>query len=155
MKFIDICTVLLILAVLSSYGMCFALEQSDDDVLFSAMQDEMNRSLEELQIDDEPKPYFLSYAVSDVSKYTVHSILGESGDTNSSRQRYLSVNLRVGDHETDNTNFLDSPGGSTSDSLPITDSYEELRRVLWMATDKAYKSAIRALAARKWSWSNK
>ena len=131
-----------------------------DDVLISALKDEMDRSLTELQIDEEPPPYFLSYTVNEVSMSVVQSILGGSADSNHSTNRNLSVNVRVGDRELDNTNFEGSGGGMFGlggllgglmggGSFPLTDSYDELRRVIWMSTDAAYKEAVSSLAAKK------
>ena len=131
-----------------------------DDVLIRALKDEMERSLTELQIDDEPPPYFLAYAVDEVSMSVVQSILGGTADTNQATNRNLSVNVRVGDRELDNTNFEGSGGGTFGlggllgglmggGSFPLTDSYDELRRVIWMSTDAAYKEAVSALAAKK------
>ncbi len=139
---------LVLLVILSIVVTALAQDQSDDDVLFTAMQDEMNRTLEELKLENEPKAYFLSYTVNDVLHSTVYSLLGVPGDVSSNRSRTLDVNLRVGDRQIDNTNF-DTPGGFSLGFLPITDSYDELRRVMWMVTDDAYKSAVSALAAKK------
>ncbi|MYD45238.1 MAG: hypothetical protein F4W92_02655 [Gammaproteobacteria bacterium] len=131
-----------------------------DDVLIRALQDEMERSLTELQIDDEPPPYFLSYTVNETSMSVIQSILGGSADSNHSTNRNFSVNVRVGDRELDNTNFEGSGGGMFGlggllgglfggGSFPLTDSYDELRRVIWMNTDSAYKEAVSSLAAKK------
>ncbi|MCY4128442.1 MAG: hypothetical protein OXG15_04275, partial [Gammaproteobacteria bacterium] len=115
--------------------------------------------LTELQIDDEPPPYFLAYAVDEVSMSAVQSILGGTADTSQTTSRNLSVNVRVGDRELDNTNFEGSGGGmfggllgglmGGGGSFPLTDSYDELRRVIWMSTDAAYKEAVSSLAAKK------
>lgn len=131
-----------------------------DDVLVRALKDEMERSLTELRIDEEPPPYFVSYAVDEVSMTIVQSILGGSADSNHAKSRNFSVNVRVGDRELDNTNFEGSGGGMFGlgglmgglmggGSFPLTDSYDELRRVIWMNTDAAYKSAVSSLAAKK------
>lgn len=121
-----------------------------DDVLIRALEDEMHRSLAELQIDAEPKPYFVSYTVNETSFILVQSILGATIDTSQRFTRNLSVALRVGNRELDNSNFVGtntevSGGGS----FPTTDSYDELRRAIWMRTDAAYKEAVSLLSAKK------
>ena len=151
---------LLLLVLFLTLGLQGQVNKDTDDVLIRALQDEMERSLTELQIDDEPPPYFLSYIVDEVSMSAVQSILGATADTNQATERNLSVNVRVGDRELDNTNFEGSGGGMFGlgglfgdllggASFPVTDSYDELRRVIWMSTDAAYKEAVSSLAAKK------
>lgn len=150
----------LFLLVLLTLTLGLQGQKDKDDVLLRALNDEMERSLTELRIDDEPPPYFLSYTVDEVSMTVVQSILGGSADSNHAKSRNLSVNVRVGDRELDNTNFEGSGGGALGlgglfgglmggGSFPLTDSYDELRRIIWMNTDAAYKSAVSALAAKK------
>lgn len=150
---------LLLLVVLTlTVGLQGQTTKDADDVLIRALKDEMERSLTELQIDEEPPPYFLSYTVNEVSTSVVQSILGGTADTNQATNRNLSVNVRVGDRELDNTNFEGGGGGMFGGlmgglmgggSFPLTDSYDELRRVIWMITDAAYKEAVSSLAAKK------
>ena len=131
----------------------------DDDVLVRALQDEMQRSLEELQIEDEPKAYFIAYTVNEVDTRVVQSILGTTADVSHSTNRNLTVSLRVGDRRLDNTNYAGSGGGPFAGmlgggagggvSFPLTDSYDELRRVIWMNTDVAYKAAVSSLSGKK------
>ena len=150
---------LFLLVVLTlALGLQGQARKDTDDVLIRALKDEMERSLAELRIDDEPPPYFLSYTVDEVDMTVVQSILGGSSNSNHTKSRNLSVNVRVGDRELDNTNFEGSGGGMFGGllsslmgggSFPLTDSYDELRRVIWMNTDEAYKSAVSSLAAKK------
>ena len=148
----------LFVALTLTVGLQGQASKDVDDVLIRALTDEMERSLTELQIDDEPPPYFLAYAVDEVSMSAVQSILGGTADKNQTTSRNLSVNVRVGDRELDNTNFEGSGGGMFGGllgglmgggSFPLTDSYDELRRVIWMSTDAAYKEAVSSLAAKK------
>ena len=121
-----------------------------DDVLVRALKDEMQRSLLELQIDEEPKPYFIAYTVNEGSLNTVQSILGATAGTSQRSSRNLNVALRVGSRELDNTNYSGGTGGpSLVGSFPLTDSYDELRRVIWMRTDEQYKAAVSSLSGKK------
>lgn len=130
--------------------------ESQDDALLSALEDEMARSLEELQLENEPKPYFVSYTVTEVSTTTATSTLGGHLSSNSNRNRMLTVVVRVGSPELDNTNFSSMSGSFNLGGLlgggppfPLTDSYDEIRRVVWLATDGAYKSAVSNLSGKK------
>lgn len=123
--------------------------QEAEDVLVNALKDELARSLSELQLEDEPKPYFISYAVNESRSTSVTAVLGATTAENSLVQRLLSVSIRVGDASLDNSNF-GSPGLLVyTTNLPVTDSYDELRRVIWQATDTAYKEAVSTLASKK------
>lgn len=123
--------------------------QEAEDVLENALKDELSRSLSELQLEDEPKPYFISYVVNESRSTSVTAVLGAKTAENSLAQRLLSVSIRVGDASLDNSNF-GSPGLLVyTTNLPVTDSYDELRRVIWQATDTAYKEAVSTLASKK------
>lgn len=130
--------------------------ESQDDVLLSALEDEMARSLEELQLENEPKPYFVAYTVTEVSSISATSTLGGQLNSNSNRNRMLNVVVRVGSPELDNTNFSSMSGSFNLGGLlgggppfPLTDNYDEIRRVVWLATDTAYKSAVSNLTGKK------
>ena len=133
------------------FGFLLALNvsgQETNDILVKALQDELARSLSELQLEDEPKPYFISYLVSESRSTIVTSVLGSITTENILTQRLLSVMIRVGDPTLDNSNF-GLPGIFVlTENLPVTDSYDELRRVVWHTTDSAYKQAISTLAAK-------
>ncbi len=143
-------SVLLVLGL----GSYVSAQSADDDVLLRALQDEMDRSLNELQLEDEPKPYFISYTVTESSNVSAKYVLGAHESTSSGRNRSLTVKVRVGSPELDNTNFLNMGGGFSFgfggvESLPLTDNYDEMRRKIWIATDEAYKSAVADLSAKK------
>ena len=124
--------------------------QDTEDVLTRALKDELQRSLAELQIDAEPTPYFIAYTVNDTSFNIVQSILGATVDRSQRFNRNLAIALRVGSRELDNTNSIGAnPSVSGAGSFPLTDSYDEIRRVVWMRTDAAYKEAVGLLAAKK------
>ncbi len=140
---------------------CQIAEGDDEGVLRQAMQDELDRSLSELQLEGEPKPYFISYTVTEVHSDSVQYVLGSHDTSNTNQRRTLSVVVRVGNSELDNTGFLDTSNneiaispGITGSSLPLRDDYDELRRVLWLATDSAYKGAIKTYSAKKSALAN-
>ena len=133
-----------------SVGLIGQTDEDSDEVLVRALKDEMQRSLVELQIEDEPKPYFISYVVNDSSVSLVHSKLGATALANQSASRNFGVSLRVGSRELDNTKYIGGPpSSSVAITFPLTDSYEELRRAIWMRTDAAYKQAVSSLSAKK------
>lgn len=130
----------------------FAQEQ--EDVLLKALKDEMERSMEKLQLKDMEKPYFIEYAVEDADTFFIKAVFGAVVKSNRSRNRMLRVDLRVGSYELDNSEFMSrsSPyamiAGRPS-PLVQEDDYMALRHDIWLATDGVYKNALEQLAAKR------
>ncbi len=66
------------------------------------------------------------------------------------RQRFATVEVRVGDYELDNTHPIRGDARAMSPrlvqvSLPLTDDEKPMRLALWRATDRSYKQASEAL----------
>jgi hypothetical protein len=63
------------------------------------------------------------------------------------------VEVRVGDYHFDNTNYFGAgflPAQFVGiDRMPLDNDYQEFRRHLWLATDKAYKQALEALSQKR------
>ncbi len=122
------------------------------DFIFDAMSDELDRSMEKLELESLKKPYYIEYKISFKTSYVIHSALGSITDSDKEENAYLDVDLRVGDYKFDNSNFLDYSsmgfffgfGGDNKFQkrpIPLNPSYESLRRELWLATDGAYKQS--------------
>ncbi|MCY3840698.1 MAG: metallopeptidase TldD-related protein, partial [Gammaproteobacteria bacterium] len=130
-------------------------EDDVDRVLLQAMRDELDRSAQDLSMEDMDTPYFLAYRVDEVEGFRVSARFGALDRSSPSKRRSLSVELRVGSPEFDNTNFLGGYGSGGSATLPLDDDYDALRRRLWLATDSAYKSAQRKLAGKRAALQNR
>lgn len=133
-------------------------ETDTDDVLLSAVQDELKRSMEELQLEESGPPYFISYAVRDIDVITVSANPRSVAQGNKTRYRDVIVAVRVGDYSVDNTNWMSAQrfGSFTRTArLPITDDYWQIRRSIWRATDQAYKDALKSLSAKRAAFENR
>jgi hypothetical protein len=127
------------------------------DVVRAALQDELARTMRSLRLDTLPGPYFVAYRVDDIVRTVVKASRGGLLENDSTRSRLLTVEVRVGDYAFDNSNFLGMPTGGAgmfrrSESLgelPLDDDYREIRRQVWLATDRAYKSAVEQLARKR------
>lgn len=124
-----------------------------DDVLMTAMRDEMARSMG-MQLPGLAKPYFLAYRIQDISDISVIANLGSLVASRNTRSRLLHVELRVGDYQLDNSNFLSFGSGQAGGFGPgqqvaIDDDYNEIRRQIWLTTDSDYKKALELLAAKR------
>src|SRR5258708_2261531 len=82
-----------------------------EDVVMKAMRDEMARSMKKLQIETLKKPYFISYREVESDMCGVSASFGAVVNSACEtpmphpRSRSISVEVRVGDYQRDNTNF--------------------------------------------------
>ena len=124
-----------------------------ESVVLRAMQDELARSMRQLQLEQMDKPYFLAYRVVDSLDIGAEARFGALTSSNNNRRRSLTVEIRVGDASLDNTNFLPEQSWQSPQArsfpLPLDDDYRELRRRIWLATDFAYKDALETLAKKR------
>ena len=120
------------------------------DPVERAMRDEMARSLDKLRLEGLERPYFIAYRITDRETQDFAASFGSLTRRLDNRMRYLSVELRVGDYQLDNTNFAGRGRGfGQATRLPLDDDYQEIRRQIWLATDQAYKSAVQQLSAKR------
>jgi predicted Zn-dependent protease len=118
----------------------------DDPSVQQAMKDELARSMSDLRLGDESRPYYLGYTIYDLDQGTVNATLGAVTAAHAYQGRILRTELRVGDASFDNTNF---EGGAKIETIPVEDDYAALRRELWLRTDEAYKAALETLARKR------
>lgn len=128
--------------------------RAGDDVPMRAMSDELARSMAQLQLRDMERPYFIAYRMDDLDGATISGVLGSLTTAQAARSRLLSVELRVGSYALDNSNYFSTRSfGSArfagSAQGPLDDSYQEIRRQLWLATDAQYKNALESLSAKR------
>jgi hypothetical protein len=125
----------------------------DADQTLRAMRDEMERSRERLRIADLERPYYIEYRLLDVDARTVTASFGALVSTSTSRNRYMAVQVRVGDYQLDSSNFLSDDAfrgfiGSTG-QVGVDRDYDSLRQDLWLATDQAYKEALDSISRKR------
>src|SRR5690242_19413798 len=129
-----------------------ALAADSADVVLKAMRDEMqhSRALDSVHLE---KPYFISYSIEDGEAFGALASLGGLLASTDTSFRLPRIQVRVGDYQFDNTNYIGSGlnFGSRYDieRFPIENSYPVLRRYLWLATDQVYKSAVESLARKR------
>ena len=124
-----------------------------ESVLRRAMRHELARSMALLQLEDLERPYFLAYRVDEYRSTGASASFGAILDQNDYHHRGLTLELRIGTPVFDNTNYLPSRTWASPQtrrvSLPLADDYAELRRSLWLATDRAYKHALETIARKR------
>src|SRR5262245_11419091 len=98
-----------------------AQDTASADPVFRAMQDELQRSVKELQFRDLEKPYFIQYTILDEDEFSADATFGALTRSDRSRGRALQVQVRVGGYEFDNTEFVaGGPFGGSSTGVPAS-----------------------------------
>src|SRR6202521_5890106 len=130
----------------------------DPDRTLAAMQDELNRSSQRLELtipgkSDPARPYFIQYRILDLDVRTIVAEFGALISSTSGRNRIMSVDVRVGNYNLDSSNFITDEGfngflGSTG-TVGIDRDYDSLRQDLWLATDQAFKAAVQNLSKKQ------
>ncbi|MCA9522309.1 MAG: TldD/PmbA family protein [Myxococcales bacterium] len=116
-------------------------------VLMAAMKQELQRNMRSLRLDDHPSPYFISYALRHTEYREVEARNGAIYARQNLAFRKVDVDLRVGSYDFDNSVSKD-PDVETydyyrpSDSAPLTNDPQALRRTFWLQSDFLYKQAL-------------
>jgi predicted Zn-dependent protease len=142
-----------LLAVLLNFSSSANAQKS---ILFDAMKDELTRSMQQLKLEGEAGPYYISYLVTDSYNLRIAADSGAVTLSSENRNRSLKVDLRVGSYTQDNSNFISLSnlsgllGALTSSAqIPLDDDYDVIRRQIWQSTDRLYKSALETLTKKK------
>lgn len=118
-----------------------------DTLLLDTMSAELHRAMESLgrtgaDAAKEPRPYFLSYAVSDSDSFNMTAQFGAISLSRESRRRTADIQLRIGSQAEDNTHGDHRASALTTIPLPLTDDPKAVARSLWFATNRGYGKAL-------------
>lgn len=122
--------------------------QAAPSPLLAAMQAELDRSMPVLT-KATPPAYFMNYTLTQARRASVMGSNGALLDSSEKLERWLEVQVRVGDYNVDNTHKIS--GGqpayepSPGTPAPLDDDAAVLRRAIWLETDKQYRAAAEAL----------
>ena len=116
------------------------------DPVLKAMLTELRRSQEKLQLGEMQRPYYIDYQVTELRDFSAEATLGASRGDHTNVVRVVRVVVRIGDYKQDS---YYGEGVGTVEGMPIDNQEMALRRQLWLATDKAYKSALGGLSEKQ------
>jgi predicted Zn-dependent protease len=136
------CVVLLV----SFANIVCAADSTSGDVVLRALREEMERSKAQLKMDNVPAPYYIEYRVTEIDQFEASAIFGALRNQEHNHARLLRVVVRVGDYKQDS--FYGSGEGAI-DLIPSDDDVYAIRHRIWLATDRAYKTASEALSAKQ------
>ncbi len=123
-----------------------AAQAASSDPVLKAMYEELQRSKSKLKMDNVLAPYYIEYRLSDVNEFDAEAAFGSVRENQNIHARTVRVVVRVGDYKQDS---YFGRGMGMVDLAPLDDDPVAMRRQLWLATDRAYKMANEALAAKK------
>ena len=131
-----------------------AVPAGDTDKTLAALHDELERSRTRLMLPGQEKPYYIQYRLLDLDQRTVVAQFGALISSTTTRNRFMSVDVRVGDYKLDNSNFIAGQGfrgflGGSTGSVGIDRDYDSLRQDIWLATDQAYKEALDSISKKR------
>src|ERR1035437_8298114 len=118
-----------------------------ESALVNALDAELKRAMSSLGTDgaageQQPKPYFLSYAVSDATRVGIAAQYGAIVNSNERHLRSVDVQVRLGSPAEDNTHGDHRNSALTTLPLPLTDDRDAIARSLWYATNRGYARAL-------------
>ncbi len=122
---------------------------SDQEVIFKAMKDEMDRSMTGLKADGQEPPFYADYRVNVTKSLELSSVLG--GLVSSTYNPIVvtgSLNWQVGDSICSNSPM------TMSMSMGNRVDYDGIRNILWQAGDYIYKNAIRTYTQKEGALKN-
>jgi len=128
-------------------GQIAPVPAGDTDKTLAALHDELERSKNRLVLPGQQHPYFIEYRLLDLDERVISAEFGALLSSSTTRNRFMSVDVRVGNYKVDSSNFLSAEGfrgflGGSTGTVGIDRDYDSLRQDLWLATDQAYKAAL-------------
>jgi hypothetical protein len=122
-----------------------AHEVAKGDVLLEALLTELDRSKDQLKMDQVKPPYYIEYRVDDVENFDAEAAFGALIGGQRQHIRVLRVVVRIGDYKQDSY-YGQGMGGTTI--IPLDNDPIAIRRQIWLLTDEAYKEAADAYAEK-------
>ena len=117
--------------------------------ILGILQAELSRNVDVLR--QQPVPaYYAAYTLHDSRRTQILASVGAIDRSDENRQRFATVEVRVGDYQLDNTHPIRGearalPPRLLQVTLPLSDEEKPIRLALWRATDRSYKQASEAL----------
>jgi TldD protein len=116
------------------------------DNLLEALLIELERSKDQLKMDQVQAPYYIEYRVNEVDDFAAEAAFGALRDVQHNHVRVLRVVVRIGNYKLDS---FYGQGQGEANILPLDNDPIALRHQIWLATDEAYKAAGEAYAEKQ------
>lgn len=120
--------------------------------IVDAIAEEMDRAMARLSLPGAPRPFHISYKITEV---VVNDVVASLGFTTNAKERHfvnIECRVRVKHDGLDNGNFVipqdEGIDGSAGMTLPLEATPRIAGRAAWLVTDQAYKEALIQLRAK-------
>ena len=115
------------------------------DELPNILKGELKRNFDTLA-KEKDAPYYMSYRINDVKTYRIQTSFGQIIQSYWSHDRKLCAHVRVGNNKIDNNHPIKGEDygwfdWDTGVKLPIENTPEGIKQVLWKETDKQYRKS--------------
>lgn len=124
----------------------------DNDPILRAIHDELERS-RMFRVASPDPPYYVEYQIEDADAVNINASLGALISQNHSAIKVPTVRVRLGSPAFDNANYVysDFYSGTRMDpeQLPMDATYGAVRQILWLATDRAFKTAQEGIGRKR------
>lgn len=115
---------------------------AENDELLQLLRQEMKQQFDSLQHTSYP-PYFLAYRINETTDHYVSANFGHIYDNNSTKNVFLTIEIRVGNPLIDNYHSsIQNSREIKRISLPIEENIAHIRKILQKETRLAYADAV-------------
>ncbi|WP_075590757.1 hypothetical protein [Labilibacter marinus] len=122
-----------------------ASEKSSSTKVFKAMEDELERNMTQLELDDSGTPFYIGYWVTSAQRGKVAATMGSLVESSLSDGAWCSVNVKMGDYALNDEKYWDKVNKINHNdgyfSVPLDLNYDGIRKSLWIMTNNVYKGA--------------
>lgn len=139
-------SLLLLAFAAPTFAQSSTIADAQKDPVLKAMLEELDRSKQQLQLQNFQKPYFIEYRIDDVSEYEATASYGSLLSEHTMHRRVVRVTVRIGDYKLDNSS---ERGEGSLQIASLDDDPMVLRYALWSATDSAYKTALNSYTEKQ------
>ncbi|MDH5603709.1 MAG: hypothetical protein OEY51_07210, partial [Cyclobacteriaceae bacterium] len=94
------------------------------DLVFKALEDELNRNMDSLRLEDGTKPVFIGYRISENTMISSVATLGAIINTSITKPHNWYSRVLVGSYQLNDENF-NGPGGHGRQGVPYTSLPED------------------------------
>ncbi|MCR5434421.1 MAG: hypothetical protein K6F20_08530 [Bacteroidaceae bacterium] len=121
--------------------------EADEEIIFGALGDEMQRAMDSLRIDGQPAPFLIDYRLQRERETNISASRGvlKKFEIRPYKQN-LEAQVLLGNHHF--SSLRDAEPSQRGATIPMAVDYDNLRRQAWLAADARYKQAISTYEAK-------
>jgi len=124
------------------------LNANNDAIIFTAMQQEMERNMEGLKLPNMPAPFFISYIIAEGETIDITATMG-AVVTSLHRPKVRSSSVRVLTESPELTHDARFTNQGATAGVALANDVNQIRRNLWASTDAEYKRGLAALSTKR------